>query len=277
MSQSGQTFSPAAPAPQPNNTMSVQAEEAAEEEDDEEVSAGLFSFGTRRIKARAQQQGRTQEVSVADVSVRVVFCGCFGAALCFALGRRGGWPCLACVLVIGQQAWLFPLKLLPACAEPLSVPCCAVLLHVCPACTSRRLPRLVLLLRSVAVSRRRHVPQQLRSAAGVRRRHRRHVLRQQRRHAASRCVVSKFGGGGCGGVRSGGVGGRSASASAAVWPAELGLSTVRAVARMERDNVVDACALVIFASVSMINTDLCVATSMCPAGGGPCCCCRGTA
>jgi hypothetical protein len=48
--------------------LQVQAEEV-EEEEEEEVAAGLFSFGTRRIKARAQQEGRTQEVAANQVVV----------------------------------------------------------------------------------------------------------------------------------------------------------------------------------------------------------------
>lgn len=48
----------------------VQAEEVPEEQEEEQQSAGLFSFGTRRIKARAQQEGRTQEVAANQVGVR---------------------------------------------------------------------------------------------------------------------------------------------------------------------------------------------------------------
>jgi hypothetical protein len=46
--------------------LQVQAEEVEEDEDQEQVSAGLFSFGTRRIKARAQSEGRTQEIAASE-------------------------------------------------------------------------------------------------------------------------------------------------------------------------------------------------------------------
>lgn len=51
-----------------------QARAAQEEDEEDEVevveSGGLFGLGTRRIKARAAQQGKTVEVSARD-QVRV--------------------------------------------------------------------------------------------------------------------------------------------------------------------------------------------------------------
>jgi hypothetical protein len=41
--------------------------EPEEEEEEEEAMGGLFTFGTRRIKARAQQAGKVQEQSPAEV------------------------------------------------------------------------------------------------------------------------------------------------------------------------------------------------------------------
>jgi hypothetical protein len=42
--------------------------EAEEEEEEEEAApaGGLFAFGTRRIKARAQESGRVQELTPAQ-------------------------------------------------------------------------------------------------------------------------------------------------------------------------------------------------------------------
>jgi hypothetical protein len=57
----------ASPFPSFFGAAKKQPEPEPEEEEEEEAAGGLFAFGTRRIKARAQQSGRVQEQSPAEV------------------------------------------------------------------------------------------------------------------------------------------------------------------------------------------------------------------
>jgi hypothetical protein len=57
----------ASPFPSFFGAAKKQPEPEPEEEEEQEAAGGLFAFGTRRIKARAQQSGRVAEQSPAEV------------------------------------------------------------------------------------------------------------------------------------------------------------------------------------------------------------------
>jgi hypothetical protein len=62
----------ASPFPSFFGAAKKQPEPEPEEEEEEEPAGGLFAFGTRRIKARAQQAGKVLEQSPAEVGCETI-------------------------------------------------------------------------------------------------------------------------------------------------------------------------------------------------------------